>query len=90
MITRYIRKLRNLPDKGTPPHIPDGQRIYCIGDIHGSAGLLQQLHTKILADADGYDGNKTVVYLGDYVDKGEHSRQVIDILLGDPLPGAGS
>ena len=86
MISRFINKLRPPPNKGTLPHIPDNQRIYCIGDIHGRADLLQQLHEQILSDASGYSGQKTIVYLGDYIDRGEQSQQVIDILLGDPLP----
>ena len=67
------------------PHVPKNQRIYCIGDIHGRADLLAQLHKKIQRDAKPYKGKKTIVYLGDYVDRGEQSRQVIDILLSEPL-----
>lgn len=85
MIKRLINKLRK-PQEATPPYIPDNQRIYCIGDIHGRADLLQQLHKKILSDADNYPGKKTIVYLGDYVDRGEQSRQVIESLLSGPLP----
>ena len=67
------------------PHVPENQRIYCIGDIHGRADLLTRLHEKIQIDAELYKGQKTIVYLGDYVDRGEQSRQVIDILLSNPL-----
>jgi serine/threonine protein phosphatase 1 len=87
MISRIIDKFRKSPEPGTKPSIPDGQRVYCIGDIHGSADLLDQLHAQILQDASDFRGKKTIVYLGDYVDRGEQSKQVIDILLGDPLPG---
>jgi len=75
------------PRETTPPHIPSNQKIYCIGDIHGRADLLKQLHEKILTDARNYSGKKTVVYLGDYIDRGEQSCQVIDLLLSGPLPG---
>jgi len=67
------------------PHVPKNQRIYAIGDIHGRADLLTQLHEKIQIDAERYKGKKTIVYLGDYVDRGEQSRQVIEILLSEPL-----
>ncbi len=68
--------------------VPEGTRVYAIGDIHGRAELLDQLHDKIRADADGADADrKVVVYLGDYVDRGLDSKGVIDRLLGDPLPG---
>ena len=86
MISSVINRLRSQEDSGTLPHIPDGRRVYCIGDIHGRADLLQQLHNKILADASDYNGNKTIIYLGDYIDRGEQSKQVIEILLTKPLP----
>jgi len=66
---------------------PDGKRLYCIGDIHGRADLLEQLHEMIEADASGYDGDKQLLYLGDYIDRGEESKRVVDILLDQPLPG---
>jgi serine/threonine protein phosphatase 1 len=67
--------------------LPADQRVYCIGDIHGRGDLLQQLHGMILADAADFQGRKTAVYLGDYIDRGEQSRQVIDRLLDEPLKG---
>ncbi len=73
------------------PHarVPEGRRVYAIGDIHGCLGQLQDLHRSILEDAAPApaDMAKTVVYLGDYVDRGEHSREVIEMLLDGPLPG---
>ena len=86
MITGFIKKLRKPSNEGVAPHIPEGQRVYCIGDIHGRADLLQQIHEKILSDSAGFNGEKTIVYLGDYVDRGEQSCQVIDLLVTDPLP----
>lgn len=69
----------------------DGVRVYCVGDIHGRADLLQALHRGIAADARQNPGagdlRNVVVYVGDYVDRGMHSREVIDHLLSDPLPG---
>jgi len=69
------------------PAYPDGKRLYCIGDIHGRADLLEQLHAMIEADASGYHGDKQLLYLGDYIDRGEESRRVVDILLQQSLPG---
>lgn len=87
MIYRLIDKFRGAEDVGTTPFIPDGQRVYCIGDIHGRLDLLLQMHEKILVDASDYNGNKTVVYLGDYIDRGHQSRQVLELLLTGPLTG---
>jgi len=69
------------------PYCPPGMRIYCIGDIHGRHDLLQQLHDQIVAHSEDYSGEKTLVYLGDYVDRGEHSDRVLEMLISDPLPG---
>jgi len=69
------------------PFVPAGERIYCIGDIHGRLDLLQTLHNMILADGADFAGNKTLVYLGDYIDRGEQSREVIDLLIDKPLEG---
>lgn len=87
MITRFLSKFRKQSEQSPTPHIPDGLRVYCIGDIHGRADLLLRLHESILDDADGYSGKKTVVYLGDYIDRGMQSRQVIDMLLAGGLSG---
>jgi serine/threonine protein phosphatase 1 len=62
-------------------------RLYCIGDIHGRDDLLQHMHRLIEADSTGYGGSRKLVYLGDYVDRGDGSRQVIDRLIDAPLPG---
>lgn len=62
-------------------------RVYCIGDIHGRADLLNELHEKILVDAEGFAGDKLIVYLGDYIDRGLQSKAVIDLLINHPLEG---
>jgi serine/threonine protein phosphatase 1 len=60
-------------------------RLYCVGDIHGRDDLLRQMHRMIAADSTGYAGIRKVVYLGDYVDRGDASRQVIERLIDAPL-----
>jgi serine/threonine protein phosphatase 1 len=60
--------------------------MYCVGDIHGRADLLEQLHALILDDSASYEGRKKVLYLGDYIDRGQFSKQVIESLLNHPLP----
>ena len=64
---------------------PDGTRIYAIGDIHGRLDLLDELQRMIRADAAAADRRLVVVYLGDYIDRGPSSREVIDRMLDDPL-----
>lgn len=67
------------------PMLPEGERIYAIGDIHGSLQALERLHEMILLDAGGFAGPKSLIYLGDYIDRGEHSKEVIDLLLEEPF-----
>lgn len=67
--------------------LPPECRLYCIGDIHGRLDLLEELHGMILRDCAGFDGRKTVVYLGDYIDRGSQSKQVLDLLVEQPLAG---
>lgn len=70
----------------TTAQVPDGVRVYAIGDIHGRLDLLQRLHDKIAADAATATAmRRIVVYLGDYVDRGLNSREVVDFLLDQPL-----
>ncbi len=67
--------------------IPNNIRVYCIGDIHGQVNLLESIHNKIILDSAHYSGEKFIIYLGDYIDRGLHSKEVIDLLLEKPLPG---
>lgn len=67
--------------------IPDGIRAYVVGDIHGRLDLLRTLHGKIRQDSETARGDRIIVYIGDYVDRGDDSKGVIDELLTDPVPG---
>ncbi|MCK1305167.1 MULTISPECIES: metallophosphoesterase family protein [Bradyrhizobium] len=68
--------------KNVKPRLPDGVRIYAIGDVHGRADLLQSLLTVIDADLARSAPERAIqVFLGDYVDRGPDSRAVIDLLI---------
>jgi serine/threonine protein phosphatase 1 len=68
------------------PLLPINQRVYCIGDIHGRSDLLKALHQIIRIDAANFTGQITLIYLGDYIDRGADSKGVVDYLLSAPLP----
>ena len=51
-------------------------RIFAIGDIHGHAAVLDRLLHKIPLEPDD-----TLVFLGDYVDRGPDSRGVLDSVM---------
>jgi serine/threonine protein phosphatase 1 len=79
---------RRRHQEGAAPEVPSGSRIYAIGDVHGRAELLRHLHHLVHEDAYRHQAPRNVVvYLGDYIDRGDESRGVIDLLLGEPLPG---
>lgn len=60
---------------------------YAIGDIHGHLELLDPLLAKIEAHAAARLGEKTLVYLGDYVDRGPDSAGVLARIIAGPPPG---
>lgn len=85
-----LRRLFSLRTREPAPAaaVPEGSVVYAVGDIHGRADLLDRLHDKIAGDAAGRsEPRKVLVYLGDYVDRGLESRQVIDRLLDPPDDG---
>lgn len=64
------------------PHIPEGCRVYAVGDIHGCLDPLEDLLGQIAADDAGRGAaGTTVIILGDVIDRGPASAQVIDRLL---------
>jgi serine/threonine protein phosphatase 1 len=68
-----------------PATLPPGERIYAIGDVHGCLDRLVALHEMIAEDlAVRPAQHATLVHLGDYVDRGADSAQVIDWLINQP------
>ena len=68
--------------------LPPGQRVYAIGDIHGHLSLLDNLLGQVLEDAEQYPGfSKTLIFLGDYVDRGPDSKGVLERLSTLDVPG---
>jgi serine/threonine protein phosphatase 1 len=62
--------------------VPQGMRVYAVGDVHGRADLLAQLFSEIDADLKAHPASRAIhVFLGDYIDRGPDSRQVLDLLI---------
>ncbi|MGO7534126.1 metallophosphoesterase family protein [Rhizobium leguminosarum] len=60
---------------------------YAIGDIHGRYDLLVKAEAAILRDGARLPGRKLIVTLGDYIDRGPESAQVITHLMEPPPDG---
>ena len=58
----------------------DGQLVYAIGDVHGCYALFRELLTKIAADAAATARGRRpiIIQLGDLIDRGPHSAQVVE------------
>jgi serine/threonine protein phosphatase 1 len=89
MLSRLFGVRRNEPEVEEARYsVPAATRVYAIGDVHGRADLLRRLHTAIAEDARSAASlRRVIVYLGDYVDRGQESKSVIDILIDEPLAG---
>ena len=75
-----FRKRRPLEE--TPRFLPDGKRIYAIGDIHGRIDLLDDLIARIDADdAARPPADVEWIVLGDLIDRGPNSAEVVERLL---------
>ena len=74
--------------RGPAPRVAEDLRLYAIGDIHGCPDLLAELLAMIAEDRARHDAARCkIVFLGDYIDRGEDSRAVLDLLSADPLDG---
>ncbi len=80
MISKLFPSRRRVAD--VAPTIPEGQRVYAVGDIHGCADLLGEIIALIEADdAARGPAETSIVFLGDLVDRGPDSAGVIDRLI---------
>lgn len=57
-----------------------GERFFAIGDIHGELSRLDRLMVKVRERLDPQ--LDTVVFLGDYIDRGPDPKGVVDYILG--------
>jgi serine/threonine protein phosphatase 1 len=78
MIGRLLKRRRTKQ----ATRLPEGVRIYAIGDVHGRADLLDRLLLRI----DTHIAINPIVrpiflFIGDYIDRGPASRDVLDLLI---------
>lgn len=90
MLTRMFGNAKTNGRASSRPRLHESQMpavIYAIGDVHGCYALLRQLESAIVADAGAIHGEKWLVCLGDYIDRGPSSAMVLDHLLSPPPVG---
>lgn len=58
-----------------------GRLTYAVGDIHGRDDLFEKMVERIRSDSAPQGERPVIVLLGDYVDRGASSRQVLDRIL---------
>ncbi len=69
------------------PRLPDGLRLYAVGDVHGRLDLLEAMARLVEADLATLGGRRAeTIFLGDYVDRGQHSAGVVDRLARGDWP----
>ena len=66
--------------------VPEGVRVYAVGDVHGCLSELNRLLDAIDKDLTGDPIESHLVFLGDLVDRGPQSAGVIDRILKHGLP----
>jgi serine/threonine protein phosphatase 1 len=76
-----MRSLSAANSQSIAASLPADLRVYAVGDIHGRADLLIETIERIDDDLRRRPIAQAVeVYLGDYIDRGPHSKTVIDLL----------
>src|SRR5665213_3200782 len=80
--SRWLAGDRARPDDPAAAvrHLPAGQRVYAIGDVHGRLDLLEPLIGRIERDCRTRSmAETTIVLLGDLIDRGPQSSNVIEL-----------
>ncbi|MFK7837592.1 MAG: metallophosphoesterase [Sulfitobacter sp.] len=98
MFDRFKSMVSRIAPAPTPAQVdldqiaPDGP-ILVLGDIHGSYDLLRdklvELDAYVTQNARVLGTSPQLVFVGDYVDRGEHSAQVLEWVFGlaNQMPG---
>src|SRR5277367_4272386 len=81
-MVRWANLFRNASE-GSPPlpitrRIPEGMRVYCVGDLHGRDDLLRQMAERVQADLQVRSFDKVVkIIVGDYIERGLWITRVV-------------
>ncbi|WP_343546655.1 metallophosphoesterase [Sphingobium yanoikuyae] len=84
MIKALVRKLISLlrGKVEQSPRIPEGMRVYAVGDVHGRQDLLEDLLCRLVEDnARRPPAQVLYIFLGDLIDRGPASAGVVNLVL---------
>ena len=56
-------------------------QVFAVGDIHGCKELLNVIHNKIIEASKNKEGEKLLIYLGDYIDREPDIKGTIQTLI---------
>ncbi len=79
---------RHGPVEAAPSPTPASGIVYAVGDIHGMDDLLARMLAAIAADMPDETTPYTIVFLGDAVNRGPQTRQVLQRLIAGPTHAA--
>lgn len=75
-------------ERSSMPSIPAGYRVYAVGDVHGRLDLLEQALAHVEQDRRARRrADDILVFLGDLIDRGPASAQVVERLRTYRRPG---
>lgn len=78
----FLKKKSSVSNTVTSYDMPEGEIVYAIGDVHGCFNAMIDLLKKIQEDRKQRPEEKsTIVFLGDLIDRGPASRQIIEFLI---------
>ncbi|HJS41464.1 MAG TPA: metallophosphoesterase [Sphingomicrobium sp.] len=78
---KALRRFLAGPATSGEPRLPDGYRLYAVGDVHGRDDLLVDLLAMIEADSsERRPAKRIIVFLGDLIDRGPASSAVVERL----------
>lgn len=84
MLHKWFGAKSDTVDTSSQFKVGQEDRIYAVGDVHGRVDLLNRILELIARDVATHDDGRAakIVFLGDYIDRGDNSREVLDVLMG--------
>lgn len=80
-LRRFLNRTAAGGSEPARPRLPDGIRVYAVGDVHGRADCLGELVAQIEAHQAAFPiADPRIVLLGDLIDRGPDSAGIVELL----------